>query len=978
VSAGLLVAGLLWLAGSALAGPAAVSVDGGTPSPLLDHEGAGRLAAKALARIKSGAWDEAALLLRRAHEKDPRNAAIANDWGYTLAHLGQRDEAEQLYRLALKLDPNRFYAYVNLAELWATDPMRWQRRDEMLGFLENALPLLAGDAKAAAHVELRLAELLKGLGLSAQARGRLEQLTAATTTTPLQVRQRASQLLDEMGRQRSERSLEDWPEPAVPPEDRTRLAQAQAAADARAALPIVDALVSRWPAWTQARWERARQLERLGQYDEATRDLTIVVQLMPSHALAWRRLGILLTLHGGGFEAERADLALRHALALEPSWTDLRELREQVAKKLARGGKKTESQRAAAPTAKARQLFAEAQSWIGIEAADIAPPLLRQALAESPAFVEAAAALYTIEHKVPEATVKALWNDGEGLWRLALAIGAPRSREAAALARPWIDRAVELDVEEARFARASLRAATGDKAGALADLRDYVAAAAAPPHLDEALALRLTLAEPAMAASPAQLVHLRLAADQPAEALAALGGACRPGIPFENLLAIGRVHEYSGHPKDALECYQRAVDSAGADPEPSRRAFVRFAAAATALPAVELTSYEPGLAAAAKAGVGLAAFSLARMAEARKQWPAADAFVRQFLESANPDEPAVVEARALQSRMGKVIEREVEESKLRTQRLGVGGALLGLAVLGLLLLRRQSRPALGRALRRQPLLFPALAKAVGQIRHDVLKHRASALELLSDPMTSREDVARAMLEPTPVSDEVAGIYQHLVQEARGLGLKLCPLAREPVFGPLAADLARAETLLAEPHANPLPALWQIDERLRSEHADRLQALLAAGPRAVVDAALLARFCDAVAGEPEGTRPMTPQLVVPEAVTFPLPEAALGAIASNLLRNALDAARRAPQPAVAVRVEHGRDITGRRTVSLFVADSSPETLDGETIEKRPADRGLGIVRETARTWGGEIRLREEALPLRKAIGVTFPAPPEVKP
>jgi hypothetical protein len=62
---------------------------------------------------------------------------------------------------------------------------------------------------------------------------------------------------------------------------------------------------------------------------------------------------------------------------------------------------------------------------------------------------------------------------------------------------------------------------------------------------------------------------------------------------------------------------------------------------------------------------------------------------------------------------------------------------------------------------------------------------------------------------------------------------------------------------------------------------------------------------------------------------------------------------------------------------LVADSSVHPLDRDTIEKRPADRGLGIVRETTRSWGGEIVVRPEAAPFSKAVGVRFPAPPEVE-
>ena len=949
--------------------------DGGAESVVVERESASRLASKALARIKNGAWEEAADLFRRAHQKDSSNAAIATDYGYTLAHLGKREEAERLYRLATKLDPLRFYAYVNLAELWSTDPMRWQRRDETVSFLEAAVQTLADDPKAQAHVELRLAELLRSLGRSADARVRLAQMTEATL--PTQVRRRAVQLAEELDAETHERTLEDWPPPVVAPEDRAKLAKARGTADARGSLQVLDDLVRRWPAWTEARWERARLLERLGQFDEATRDLTVIVQLTPSHAYAWRRLGTLLALHGGGFEAERADEALRHALALEPSWSELRELRRQVATKRNRGAAGGRVAPAPPPTARARQLFQDAQSFIDIEAVELAPPLLRQALAESPAFVEAASALFALEHRMPQETVRALWNDGPALWRLVQAIGALRSQELAAVARPWLDRAVELGVDEARFARASLRAATRDQSGALEDLRAYVASAPSPPRLEEARALRLSLTDTSASYSPDRLAHLRLSEDRPAEALAALGGACRAGLPLENLLALGRTYEFMGNAKYALHCYQQAMsDPAHLTPAQEYRVWLRFAAAATELPPVELTRFESGLR-AAKAKVALASFSLARMAEARKQWPEAEVEVRSFLDNASPDEPRIEQARALQARVSRVVEHETEERQVRVGRIRAAIALGVLAVLGIFIARWRYRQPLGRALRRQPLLFPALAKAIGRIRHDVLKHRAGALGMLSDPMTDRQDVARALLEPAPASVEVANIYRQLSQEARGLGVHLRALPAEPVFGPLAADLERAERRLASPQSAPLASLWKIDERLRGEHADKLQRLLAAGPRTTIDHNLLSRWIDGVAREPGWAGWVSPRVhTQTDHLAFPLPEQTLRSIASNLLRNAVEAARHGPTPTVSVFVEQGRDATGRRMVNLLVGDSAPAALDMETIETRPADRGLGIVRETTRTWGGEVVIREETAPLRKAVGVRFPAPPEV--
>ena len=321
---------------------------------------------------------------------------------------------------------------------------------------------------------------------------------------------------------------------------------------------------------------------------------------------------------------------------------------------------------------------------------------------------------------------------------------------------------------------------------------------------------------------------------------------------------------------------------------------------------------------------------------------------------------------------------------MRTERLRALGAALalaiGLASLSFVLLRRFYHLSLVRALRRQPLLFPALTKAIGQIRHDVLKHRVAVLDLLADPDTSRADVARALLEPAPTSMEVAHIYEQLCKEAQALGLRLRPLRHEPVFGPLVADLRHAEALLQGPDDDAAtPCLRAIDARLRGKHADRLQQLSRSGPQTHLHAGMVARWIDSVAGElnEHGLCLAPPGLYLQEAQTaFPLPEATLLSIFGNLLRNAFSAVAQQSNPAIEVRVEQGRDSTGRRIVSLLVRDSSSGLLDSDAIQTRPADRGLGIVREATRTWGGTMVIRCETAPFCKAVGVSFPAPTEL--
>src|SRR4030095_13045982 len=94
--------------------------------------------------------------------------------------------------------------------------------------------------------------------------------------------------------------------------------------------------------------------------DAAGGDLEGSVNLAPSSALAWRMLGKILAQHGGALEAERADDALRNALTLEPGWTDLRELRDKLARRRAVGNTQAGPGRATVPSEIARALYQQA------------------------------------------------------------------------------------------------------------------------------------------------------------------------------------------------------------------------------------------------------------------------------------------------------------------------------------------------------------------------------------------------------------------------------------------------------------------------------------------------------------------------------------------------------------------------------------------------------------------------------------------
>ncbi|HEX9577876.1 MAG TPA: tetratricopeptide repeat protein, partial [Myxococcales bacterium] len=281
-----------------------------------------------------------AAALEAALKRDPRNAALAGDLGTAYARLGKRDEAEKAFRLSISLKPSRWQGYAGLAELLAEAPDRWDRADETLALLERGLSQVRGDAQV--NLSLRAADFERSIGRTAQARSRLLALQAAKAEQARRVRE----LLERIAEEERARSMEDWPEPAITRAQMTALGIAEdrlAAGDAREALAASEALCAQQPAWRAPHWLRARALEAIGRVDEEARELRILTQLAPSHAAAWRKLGEILAQQGGLLEADRADEALRQALALEPSWIELWLLRARVA---LRQGRAQDAQRA--------------------------------------------------------------------------------------------------------------------------------------------------------------------------------------------------------------------------------------------------------------------------------------------------------------------------------------------------------------------------------------------------------------------------------------------------------------------------------------------------------------------------------------------------------------------------------------------------------------------------------------------------------
>ncbi len=975
---GALTAAVLLALGALDGGPAQPATEA-TPVPLLPSKTAppslatanSRAAARsehaqAMALLRAGSYSEAAELFAKAAARDPGNAALATDLGFALGRAGRRAEAEAVLRGAIEKDAHRYYAYVNLADLLAEDPARWERRDAVVAFLDKGLDALKDDRKGRFNLLLGLAGFERAVGRTAAARGRLQPLLAPEAP-PLSraQRKRVLDLLDTIALDERARALEDWPAPA--PATARRLA---------------------------AEAERFEAAERV---DDAIRALEIAVNLAPSNAEAWRALGRLLAAHGGALELDRADEALRQALTLEPAWSDLRELRAQIARR--RAVVSAPAPRSAAPSEHARALYQQAEEWIDVgDPIGMGRDLVEEALGDSPGFVAAAVSLYALGGTVPQATIDALHDDGPGLWALADGVrklgkvdktekGGGPAAESDALVGPWIDRAVELDVQEARFARAATRAVAGDRVGALADLVAYVAREPNPEHLAEARALRAGLGQKADPGerdgrnddahlSPRLLARIRLIEDRPDAALRALGGTCTRELPTGRLVAIGMVYEYADQRTAARGCYEMA----GAAGE--RGALARLARLDARLPDSELRLADRRLLEqAARLDVAAAWWALARLeisagaagdaGAARTHAALALALAAKSPAAADSWTAAAEAAERELSRSWRAAE---ETRRARRRRAEFAALALGLSAVALLVRRRWGGRTVEAALRKRPVLFPEVAGAVAELRHDVLKHRAGVIGAALDPQVAAEEIARALTEPRPTSVVVAGIYDRLGRAARGAGAPLRPLAREPVFGALTRELARAELLATRSPRDGRDELGAIDRRLRGQHADALDALLKMSPRTRLDAGALSRWIAAVEAERRQTGHgwAAPGLSLADLdLDFPVELDALSAVFSNLLRNAQAAVDGTPEARVVVRADRERDVTGRQWVTLLVGDSAPAALTLESIEARESGRGLAIVRDLVRAWRGHLVVRPEAAPLAKLVGASFP-------
>lgn len=924
--------------------------------------------------------DAAIERLRAATEMDATSALYITDLGY--AHLLKEHygEAETAFKRAIELDPNRPHAYGHLVESIIRAPHRWEKRQELFAVLERALSAgLPQDTRL--KIEIARIRAERSYGLVERAREHIEQ-ALHQPKLPRAVAKQLSDLKTDLKQDERAQALRDWPEPNVESKDRERFAQCASLAQARKpneGLACVDPLVLAFPAWRAPRQLRAELLDQQGHYDEAVKDLTILTRLAPSEATHFRKLGMLLAEHGGLLELERADEALRIAGAMEPEWTELEAMRQRLAARRYASNARQRAPKATAPepSANAQRLYEEAETSLDEDpnSRASAVALLEQALRESPNHVEAATLLFSLTRRVPDKTVEKLWNDGPRLFALYRECASVDPPLPGAVLERWLNRAIELGHVEGRLARALNLKHQGNRAAAEIELSNYLALVDNRAEIDAVQVLRAELLEKpktgqALARDALLNARLRLRADDLDGALRLLEAPCHPRMDAEHLLWLGIAYERQRNFESALNCYETEltqVTSSGYRKQIQRRMARLLARADTKLLVgaggarlLELTSTEPA-----------AFWALARRALELGKAADAATYVERYLAQADPNDRFVSDAKATRQRLAAAEQARVaRERRMRSVTAWATAAGLALVLLIVYFVRYRGS-TVARAIRRRPRIYPEVVRVIGELRHDVIKHRTSALGLLAQTPDALPKIRSTILEPTPTSVVVAAAYTRLVAAARAEGVRLRRLAREPIFGRLAADLRAVEGALRE--GTDVVELLRLDERLRTLHRDGLQQLLSSGPRCHLDAAQIQAWIAALQAELAGKKQVwtVPALQMSDlSLALPVDSAAVFQIFANLLRNAQAALRDCEDPKVLVRVVRQTDTTGQHWIKLQIGDNATGEISSEDVESQIPGRGLGIVRDTARDWNGHVVIAPENEPYRKTVGVEF--------
>jgi len=435
------------------------------------------------------------------------------------------------------------------------------------------------------------------------------------------------------------------------------------------------------------------------------------------------------------------------------------------------------------------------------------------------------------------------------------------------------------------------------------------------------VAVRLALAEaPAWVDALNLLATLQLRAGEDDEALATWRDslAARPDQPLV-LLDVGRLVALRGDRGDAIRHFERAATMGEADGH----------------------------------------YELARMADEDGAWWEARELLKSYFALASGG-PRHDQAVALQERL---------DARARTI---VGGAMCGLALLGVLGLGfrhlRYGGWTLRQLLRAFPDAYADVARVLGAMRHEVIKHNTTVLPKAADGLAVGDDAAARDAAEILFSGARGGVIARwtayigeLEAVGRSFGVRLNLRHLDPELAPMCRafrELSRLERSLRAGSVAP-ERLHRLAHVLNQEGYRALGAILREAGLIVVEESLFRGCWEAVVAEPAFAGQRLPRLEIwacDEVLEVRMGENALQDVVTNLLRNALGAVLddRDGEGRLGLSLEVEDDpVTGLESVLIRVLDNARTPLTDAMIRGRFVDRGFGLTVELLERAEGSV-------------------------
>jgi len=892
-----------------------------------------------LQSFELGLYEQAEQSFAAATEQDPTLAKAWTHLAATRQQLGQPEQAEKAYHRALEADPDLAIAALRLADL------------------------LAGEV--------------------------VEAAPAPDLVTPLP--------------------------------DRTPVSEAQAERLERA-LDLLARVRGLKTGWSSVLLKRARILRRLGRADEAEAAYTAYAGArQPAPAEAWFELGELL-------EEGRDRSGARGAYERAALASTAREDRERARARILRLKVEQEAERLGWPSrhrtipARARRLAAAGRELLAGGSREEAEARLRDAVTEFPYFAEARALLAACllgRGQVGEAEVELLRAAAadESSADVQVQLGdLYRERFAGARAQEAVEayrRALQLrpDLNEVRFRLAEALRQAGRFEEAIPLLEQYIADGGGEQRARATAVLEDLTREiesggrpqpgpipiphigPSVSEGPPdevlrayRLARAYLLRGRADEARAVLDRLGQTGGGVELLNLRGAIERAAGRRDAALGAFRASLALRPNQGE------VLEQTAALVLEAGDRDEAEYLLQRALELGRTEPLYLLARITdEAGRYWNAYRLYGR-YLRSAPTG-----------------LHREAAARRVRELRT-TGGIVLAAALVPMLIaavtlaLRRRQRRA-GVALldfaRAHPEDLSEVMRLIAAIRHEVLKHNATALDGLVAALRQGEpasELAGYCVDRFFGADGASGVAARLrryIEDLEGIArardVRLNLRHRDRAFsGILAAieDLRRLSPRLTRlaGHGGGLPGrtlerLAGIAEGLAGGALSGIEAMLERLGALPLTERRLAEIHSRTVAEPAfaGVDFAEPAIAVPESPpAVMMAPRDLDDLLTNLLRNAARATIAAeilPVPlGIDVRTEEDL-ITGLRFVIVTVLDRAPGTMSPEDLRRRDVSRGLGLAAEICERAEGALLLDTAPEGWTKAIAARLPAAEE---